>query len=117
MSIGYQQITQIRRVEKQAEEMGFMFCYPKAGWDDTDRRLALKPKDAESLPIYCRDAQLFSGNLDDVENFLHGIKWARDYDYMIRLSDDKKRARKEQDVRNKQLIDKLKNQESERMGP
>ena len=117
MSIGYQQITQIRRVEKQAEEMGFMFCYPKAGWSDDDRKLALKPKDADSLPIYCRDAQLFSGSLDDVENFLHGIKWARDYDYMIKLSDEKKRARKEQDVRNKQLIDKLKDQESERMGP
>lgn len=115
MTIGYQQIVQIRKVEKQAEEMGFMFSYPKHGWNDDLPRIGLKPKDEESLPIYCRDAQLFVGSLDEVENFLHGIKWARDYDYMIKLSDDKKRQRKEQNVRNRQLMDRLKEKEVERI--
>jgi hypothetical protein len=113
MNIGYEQIAQVRRVEKQAEEFGFMFAYPKHGWGgDGGNFLALRPKDADSLPIYARDAQMFTGTLDDVENFMAGIKWARDYDYMLKVSDDKKRIRKEQDVRNKKLIDKLRGEES-----
>jgi hypothetical protein len=113
MNIGYEQIAQMRRAEKQAEELGFMFAYPKHGWGgDSNNFLALRPKDADSLPIYARDAQMFTGTLDDVENFMAGIKWARDYDHMLRVSDSKKRERKEQDVRNKKLIDKLRNEES-----
>lgn len=113
MNIGYEQITQMRRVEKQADELGFMFAYHKHGWgsDEEKNYLALRPKDKDSLPIYARDAQFFTGTLDDVENFMMGIKWARDYDYMLKVSDDKKRVRKEQDVRNKKLIDKLRDVE------
>jgi hypothetical protein len=112
MNIGYEQIAQMRRVEKQAEELGFMFAYPKHGWGgDSGNFLALRPKDADSLPIYARDAQLFTGTLDDVENFMAGVKWARDYDHMLRVSDSKKRERKEKDVRNKKLLDTLKGEE------
>jgi len=114
MNIGYEQIAQMRRAEKCAEELGFMFAYPRTGWGGGEEKnyLALRPKDADSLPIYARDAQMFTGTLDDVENFMLGIKWARDYDYMLKVSDDKKRTRKEQDVRNKKLIDKLRGEES-----
>lgn len=113
MNIGYEQIAQMRRVEKQAEELGFMFAYPRQGWGgEGSNFLALKPKDADSLPIYARDAQLFTGTLDDAENFMAGVKWARDYDYMLKVSDDKKRQRKEQDVRNKKLLDTLKGEET-----
>lgn len=113
MSVGYHTILQMRRAEKQADELGFMFAYPKHGWHGSDGRefIALKPKDADSLPIYARDAQFFTGTLDDIENFMMGIKWARDYDHMLRVSDDKKRARKEQDIRNKKLIETLRGKE------
>jgi hypothetical protein len=114
MNIGYDQIAQVRRAEKQADELGFMFAYPRNGWSSNEHQsyLALKPKDADSLPIYARDAQFFTGTLDDVENFMMGIKWARDYDHMLRVSDSKKRERKEQDVRNKKLLDTLKGEET-----
>lgn len=110
MTIGYQQILQMRRVEKQANELGFMFSYPKHGWgNETNNYISLQPKDLDSFPIYARDTQVFTGTLDDVENFMLGLKWARDYDRMLKVSDEKKRSRKEQNVRNKKLIDTLRN--------
>lgn len=110
MNIGYNQILQMRRVEAKATELGFMFAYPKHGWggNDTQQFLALKPKDEDSLPIYARDTQFFTGTLDEVDNFLGGIEWARNYDEMLRVSNSTKRERKEQDVRNKKLVTLLK---------
>jgi hypothetical protein len=108
VNIGYDHILKMRRVEKEADELGFMFAYPKHRWNGEETHyIALRPKDADSLPIYSRDAQFFTGTLDDIENFIAGIKWSRDYDYMLKVSDNKKRLRKEQDVRNKNLMDKL----------
>lgn len=69
--------------------------------------VALKPKDADSLPIYSRDAEVFVGSLTDLQYWLRGVEWARDYDRMIKVSDDKKRDRKEQDLRNRQLLKTL----------
>ena len=114
MTIGYEQIVQMRRAEQNAAELGFMFAYPKHGWLDGREKnyIALYPKDADSLPIYTRDAQFFTGTLDDVENFMMGIKWARDYDRMLKVCDPKKRDRKEQDVRNKRLIDTIRDVKS-----
>lgn len=112
MNIGYNQIIQMRRVESKATELGFMFAHPRTGWGGSDGKefIALKPKDADSLPIYARDTQMFTGTLDDVENFMLGIEWARKYDAMLKVSDDKKRERKEQDVRNKKLVALLKDE-------
>lgn len=115
MSIGYNTILQIRRAEAKANELGFMFAYPKHGWSGSDgtERIAIKPKDEDSLPIYAREAQMFSGTLDDIEHFMLGIEWARNYDFMLKVSDTKKRERKEQDVRNKKLVDILKGENKE----
>jgi hypothetical protein len=116
MNIGYDQILQMRRAEAKANELGFMFCYPKAGWGNNEGTyLALRPKDADSLPIYARDVQVFTGTLNDAENFMLGIEWARNYDDMLRVSNDKKRERKEQDVRNKKLVQILKGEDKEEM--
>jgi hypothetical protein len=40
-----------------------------------------------------------------------GVKWARDYDMMLRLSDEKKRAKKEDDYRAKRMLDVLAGEE------
>jgi hypothetical protein len=114
MNIGYNQILQMRRAEAKANQLGFMFAYPKHGWHGSDGEalIALKPKDADSLPIYARDAQIFSGTLDAVEHFMLGIEWARKYDKMLKLTDDNKRERKEQDVRNKKMFDILKDEDN-----
>ena len=74
--------------------------------------VALKPKDADSLPIYSRDAEVFVGSLTDLQYWLRGVEWAREYDRMIKISDDKKRVRKEQDERNRQMVKLLKSEKN-----
>ena len=71
--------------------------------------MALVPCYPDSLPIYTRDAILFAGSLESADQFMQGIAWARDYDRMVvDRNIDTKRVRKEQDLRNKQLIEILK---------
>jgi len=48
------------------------------------------------LPIYSRDAELFIGSIERLEDWLAGVQWARDYDMMLKVSDDKKRTRAEE---------------------
>jgi hypothetical protein len=103
---GYNTVLQVRRLEEDLSLLGFMMCYPKHGWG-AERGVdyvAVKPKDQDSLPIYARDAEMFCGTIDDLRSWIDGVKWARDYDRMLRLSDDKKRERKEQDYRNQKLF-------------
>lgn len=108
MMAGYRQILEIRRLETRIAKLGFMFCHSRShGIEDGDT-VALKPKDSDSLPIYSRDAEVFVGSLTDLQYWLRGVEWAREYDRMIKVSDDKKRARKEQDLRNRQLVKTLK---------
>lgn len=109
---GYHTIIRLRRIEEQIAHLGFMFCYPKHGGGTGDvEMVALRPATAESVPIYSRDAEVFCGTLEQLEVWLRGVAWARDYDRMLRVSDDKKRARKEQDVRNQQLMQRLKSEQ------
>ena len=107
---GYNTILQCERIKERADKLGFMLCYPRHGWG-ADRGVdyvAIKPKDAESLPIYARDAELFCGTINDLNSFFAGLEWARHYDEMLRLSNNKKRERKEQDERNRKLVALLK---------
>jgi hypothetical protein len=48
------------------------------------------------------------GSLERLEDWLAGVRWARDYDMMLRLSDDKKRDTAEQKERNRLLMRTLK---------
>lgn len=114
---GYQGILRLRRLEEAVDKLGFMITAPKHGsWSDNLDQVGLKPKDAESVPIYARDAEVFCGTLDQLNVWINGAMWARNYDMMLRLSDEKKRERKEQDVRNKQLMQVLKDEEPDRKG-
>ena len=108
---GYQTILRIRRLEEEVNNLGFMLAYPKNHHFDSGDQVSLKPKDAESVPIYARDTEVFVGTLEELNVWLRGVQWARGYDMMLRVSDDKKRERKEQDERNKQLVQRLKSQE------
>jgi hypothetical protein len=106
---GWNTIQRLRRIEEQIDELGFKFSKSKhTDWSEDHGSLSLVPKDHDSLPIYSRDAELFVGSLERLEDWLAGVKWARDYDTMLRLSNDAKRARKEQDERNKKLLTSIK---------
>lgn len=106
---GYNDILKLRRIEKECDEFGFMLCHPRHyNSNDYGSLVAIKPKDSESLPIYNRDAEMFIGTLEQLEVWLKGVEWARQYDELLRLSNAKKRERKEQDQRNRNLVAILK---------
>lgn len=105
MSIGMRTVQYINRVEAQAEKLGLKFAVSRFHRDlDT---IALVPLEDE-FPLYSRDAELFVGTLAECECFLNGLQRARDYDKMLKVSDEKKRQRKEQDYRNEVLVRILK---------
>jgi hypothetical protein len=121
---GYQSVVALRRLEADVDKLGFMLCAPKHGnWsgNDYDDRVAIKPKDADSLPIYSRDAELFTGSLEQLRVWLQGVNWAREYDMMLKLSDEKKRTVKEDQERARQfsakqrrLLEELKKDHTEK---
>ena len=106
---GWNQIQQVHKVEERADKLGFKFA-PYKHDNVYGENVALIPKDQE-LPIYTRDAELFAGTLEGAAYWLQGVAWAREYDRMvIDKNTDAKRARKEQDERNKQLMKMLKDE-------
>lgn len=106
---GWNTIQRIKRIEQLVDEIGFKFSKSKhTDWSEDHGALSLVPKDADALPIYSRDAELFVGSLERLEDWLSGVKWARDYDMMLRLSDDKKRAAAEQKEKNRILMRMIK---------
>jgi hypothetical protein len=106
---GWNTIQRLRSIEEQIDKLGFKFSKSKhSDWTDDHGALSLVPKDHDSLPIYSRDAELYVGSLEQLETWLHGVRWAREYDSMLRLSDEKKRMAAEQKERNRQLMKTLK---------
>jgi hypothetical protein len=106
---GWNTIDRIRRLEEQIDKLGFKFAKSKhSDWSDDHGALSLKPKDVDSLPIYSRDAELYVGSVEGLETWLAGVHWAREYDMMLKLSDDKKRTQAEQKEKNRQLMRMIK---------
>lgn len=106
---GYHAVLELRRLEQAVDQLGFMLAEPRTGsWGDLGDRVSIKPKDDNALPFYSRDAEVFTGTLEQLQTWIRGVQWAREYDCMIKLSDDKKRAVKEEHERGRQLIAKLK---------
>ncbi len=91
---GYSTYTRWQRIEAQAKSLGFRIGNPRHGqWGANDPgvdQVTLYP-DGEALPVYTRDAELFTGTFRDVEIFLGGWTRAQSYDMILRLTDDKKR--------------------------
>jgi hypothetical protein len=106
---GMRKIGQIRAVEERLAKMGLMMAYPQHNYYDTSDVISLIPANSEALPIYSRDAEIFVGTLEDCENWLNGVDWARKYDKLLGISTESKRERKEQDRRNQNLLNTIKN--------
>ena len=106
---GWNTIQRIRRIEEEVDKLGFKFSKSKhSDWSEDHGALSLVPKDVDSLPIYSRDAELFVGSLERLEDWMAGVRWAREYDMLLRLSDEKKRGAAEQKERNRQLMRTIK---------
>jgi hypothetical protein len=106
---GWNQIRQIRKLEERADMLGMKFA-PYRHNDYNEDNVSLIPKDQNTLPIYTRDAELFAGSLEGADHWMQGVLWAREYDRMtVDKKLDDKRVRKEQDLRNQQLMETIKN--------
>lgn len=106
---GWNTIQRIKNLEKEIDLLGFKFSKSKHGdFSNLEGALSLVPRDADALPIYTRDAELFVGSIERLEDWLAGVRWARDYDRMCKISDDEKRSKAEQKERNRQLMHTLK---------
>lgn len=61
------------------------------------------------MPIYNRDAELFVGSIEQLEVWLQGFRTAREYDWLLMGEKiNTQRKRKEQDVRNRDLMKTIK---------
>jgi len=106
---GWNTIQRIRNIEEKIDKLGFKFSKSKhSDWSEDHGALSLVPKDHDALPMYSRDAELFVGSLERLEDWLAGVQWARDYDRMCKISSDKTRTAAEQKERNRQLLRTLK---------
>jgi hypothetical protein len=107
MALTWEDVQRVKKVEAMANELGFVFTAGTYGYNSESSMIVLKPKD-DCLPHYSRNAELFSGSVESIDSWLRGIKWARQYDEVLKLSSDKKRTDKEQAEKNKQLMRTIK---------
>mgnify|MGYP003352258075 CR=1 FL=1 len=95
---GYGLIQKIKRMEEELTELGLKWGYDRTcnRWNDGEfgDYVCITPLN-DKLPIYTRDAALFTGSIEQLEVWLHGVRWARDYDRMLRVSDEKRRKKYE----------------------
>ena len=107
---GYRHIIELEELKVRCDTMGFRMGYSQHGYYNKDYGdvVSIFPKDRDALPVYSRDAQLFTGTIEDLKIWVNGIEWARSYDRMtIGKKIDAIRARKEQDWRNENLVREL----------
>ena len=105
---GYRTILMLKRFEQEVDELGLRIGHVKYNYSQDTDKISLMPKDDEALPIFSRDAEIFVGTVEQAQEWMRGVKWARNYDRMLKVSDDNKRAKREQHERNRLLIEKLK---------
>lgn len=93
---GYRLIKKIQALEQELQDLGMRWGYDSRGGYNNEFGdiVAVFPRD-EALPIYVRDATLFCGTIEQLEVWIHGVRWARDYDRMLRISDENKRQKGE----------------------
>lgn len=109
---GYNFILKIRRLEETLDELGLMMCHSRHGGGDIDY-VAVKPKDVDGIVFYNHDSEIFVGTIEELEYWIRGLKWSRDYDRMLfGKNHGSNRQRKEQDVRNKRIVKILKESSS-----
>lgn len=107
MAVGWNTVQKIKRVEDMANKMGFEFSVGSNHYSDLGDSIHLIPI-GDALPHYRRGAEIFSGSIEDIGTWLEGLQWARNYDEMLRVSNEKKRTEREQVERNKQLLQMVK---------
>ena len=105
---GYKLVLKLRKFEEEIAALGFRMGYSKYSYHHDVDQIALFPKDDDCLPIYSRDAEIFTGTIEQCELWMRGVKWAREYANMLGIKEERQRLRKEDLYRQDQLFRKLK---------
>lgn len=103
---GYNAVIKLRALEQRVDRLGFRMGHPNYGnyQQEFGDVVSLFPKE-DALPIYSRDAELFSGTLDGMEIWLNGWEKLQQYNRLLMGKNFEKQVlRKEQDYRNERLM-------------
>ena len=112
---GYSTYTRWQRIEESAKLLGFRLGSPRHGWSSVeDGDMVSVYPDGEALPIYSRDADIFTGTFGQLETWLRGWMQAQQYDAMLRMTDDKRR-RKFEDAEVARQAERRKREEQKQM--
>jgi hypothetical protein len=102
MVAGWQLLRSFRDIEERANNIGLRFAPSKYNGMEFDT-IALIPFD-EHLPIYNREAEVFSGSLHDIDKWLRGVEWSRNYDNLMMSKNDEKRKTAENKYQQRELL-------------
>jgi hypothetical protein len=94
IGVGIDMIERIDSARAVVDRLGFRMGKPPHYFPGDIDTIALYPKD-NCLPVYNRDAVLFTGNLSDLEQWIKGIDWARQYDSYLGVASEQRRAQYE----------------------
>ncbi len=97
IAVGMNMIERIDSIRAVVDRLGFRMGkppYATYGEPDNIDNIALYPKD-NCLPVYNRDAMLFVGNLVELEQWIKGLDWARQYDSYLGVASEQRRAQYE----------------------
>lgn len=99
--------TLVKKFEQKCEKHKFKITRYKYGSEnDGTCHIQLVPLE-DNFPLYSRDAELASGSIEYLMAFMDGMEFMKKYHEMLKLVDDKKVFRKEQDERNRRLMRQL----------
>lgn len=102
---GYRAVQELHKLEQEVDELGFVMQHPRHSYGkEFGDMVAIVPK-GDALPVYSRDAELYVGTLEGLREWLRGVQWARNYDRLLfGARVERRRADKEQNYRNEQLL-------------
>ena len=106
MTVGMSTYFRIKDAEEKANSLGFRFKSNQFEPGNCDGFILAA--DEDKLPAYRPNVPLFRGSLEEMESFLQGIEWARQYDRILELKTDQRRERAEQRLRNEALVNMIK---------
>jgi hypothetical protein len=102
MVAGWQLLKSFRDVEARANKIGLKFAPSKYSGMEFDT-IALMPLN-EYLPIYNREAEVFAGTLQDIDKWLRGVEWSRNYDDLMKVSTHEKRKVAEEKYKQREFL-------------
>ena len=102
---GYRDIAEYLQLVDQLTRLGLQLSYPKHGGGE--RNISIIPL-PNGVPIYSRDAAIFTGTFEEIRGWVAGVDWRDAYLRNLKLVNSNKIEIAEQSFRNQQLIQTIK---------